>query len=58
MSFKIGTAARLCDSLAKANVNIRMIDQGYSEMSIIVGVDTKDYEKAITAIYNEFFLEK
>ncbi len=54
MSFKPGTAAKLCTALATAGVNIRMIDQGSSEMNIIVGVATEDYEKAVRAIYKEF----
>lgn len=54
MFFKAGTAARLCRALANANVNIRMIDQGSSELNIIVGVDTDDYDRAIRAIYGEF----
>ena len=49
-----GTAARIFTSLAKANVNIRMIDQGSSELNIIIGVDANDYITAINAIYNEF----
>ncbi len=49
-----GTAARIFTSLANAGINIRMIDQGSSELNIIVGVDEADYEKAITAIYTEF----
>lgn len=54
MSFVPGTAARLFNALAKEKINIRMIDQGSSEMNIIVGVATLDYERAITSIYNEF----
>lgn len=54
MSFKPGTASRIFNALAKENINIRMIDQGSSEMNIIVGVSTQDYEKAIMSIYNEF----
>ena len=54
MSFKPGTAAKLCGALATAGVNIRMIDQGSSEMNIIVGVATQDYEKAVRAIYKAF----
>ncbi len=50
----IGTAARLFATLAEAHVNIRMIDQGSSELNIIIGVDNKDFEKAITAIHNAF----
>ncbi len=51
---RIGVAARLFSSLAQGGVNIRMIDQGSSEINIIVGVDQADFEKAITSIYNEF----
>ena len=50
----VGVAARLFTALANANVNIRMIDQGSSEMNIIVGVDEKDFETAIRAIYKAF----
>ena len=49
-----GTAARVCDALARADINIRMIDQGSSELNIIVGVDDSEYEDAIKAIYAEF----
>ncbi|MBQ9780141.1 MAG: aspartate kinase [Clostridia bacterium] len=49
-----GTAARVCDALARADVNIRMIDQGSSELNIIVGVDDAEYEDALRAIYAEF----
>lgn len=58
MSHKTGTAARLFNALAKQNINIRMIDQGSSEMNIIVGVMTVDYENAIKSIYHEFVTEK
>ena len=49
-----GTAARLFSAMSKAGINVRMIDQGSSELSIIVGVDDVDYEATIKAIYNEF----
>ncbi|MDR3364275.1 MAG: aspartate kinase [Clostridiales Family XIII bacterium] len=49
-----GVAARLFGALTEAGVNIRMIDQGSSEMNIIVGVETKDFETAIRAIYKTF----
>ncbi len=49
-----GTAASIFDSLAKADINIRMIDQGSSELNIIVGVDNKDFEKAIRTMYAHF----
>ena len=49
-----GTAARVFASLANSNINVRMIDQGSSELNIIIGVETNDYAAAIKAIYNEF----
>lgn len=49
-----GTAARIFVALANAGVNIRMIDQGSSELNIIVGVDANDYVTALNSIYNEF----
>ena len=49
-----GTAARIFKALAEASVNIRMIDQGSSELNIIVGVEEADYITALRAIYNEF----
>ena len=55
MREKLGTAARLFNAVAKANINIRMIDQGSSELNIIIGVDNSDYENCIRAIYNEFY---
>ena len=54
MSARKGTSARLFTALAEAGVNIRMIDQGSSEMNIIVGVEEKDFETAIKAIYDAF----
>jgi len=44
----------LFSALADARVNIRMIDQGSSELNIIVGVEATDFEKAVRAIYNAF----
>ena len=49
-----GTAARVFDAISSANVNIRMIDQGSSELNIIVGVEEQDLERALNAIYVEF----
>ena len=49
-----GTAAKLFAGLQKANVNVKMIDQGSSELNIIVGVDNDDFEKAVKAIYEAF----
>ena len=49
-----GTAARVFDAISGADVNIRMIDQGSSEFSIIVGIEERDFNKALEAIYKEF----
>ena len=49
-----GTAARVFDAISNAGVNIRMIDQGSSELNIIVGVEEDDLNAATNAIYREF----
>ncbi len=54
MERHMGTAAKLFTALATEQINIRMIDQGSSELNIIVGIETVDYEKAIKAIYKAF----
>ncbi len=54
MSARQGTSAKLFTALAEAGVNIRMIDQGASEINIIIGVINSDFEKAIRVIYNAF----
>jgi aspartate kinase len=55
MSSSIGTSARLFNALAAANINVKLIDQGSSELNIIVGVKNEDCDKCIAAIYHEFF---
>ena len=54
MTYRTGVAAKLFAALAEKNINVRMIDQGSSEINIIVGVENKDFEEAIRAIYNAF----
>jgi aspartate kinase len=54
MVHNCGTAARLFGAMSRDGINVRMIDQGSSELSIIVGVDDADFEQTIRAIYNEF----
>ena len=49
-----GTAGRIFSALAHANVNVKMIDQGSSELNIIIGVNNDDFEEAIRAIYTIF----
>lgn len=51
-----GTAGRIFSALAHANVNVKMIDQGSSELNIIIGVANDDFETAIKAIYDIFVL--
>ena len=52
-----GTAARVFDALAASGINIRMIDQGSSESSIIVGIEEHDFDQALQSIYKEFVKE-
>jgi aspartate kinase len=54
MSRRIGVSSRLFTALANAGVNVRIIDQGASEISIIVGVDAADLGKGLRAIYDAF----
>lgn len=49
-----GTAGRIFSALAHAHINIKMIDQGSSELNIIIGVENQDFEAAIKAIYDIF----
>lgn len=53
-----GTAGRIFSALAHANVNVKMIDQGSSELNIIIGVTNEDFEAAIKAIYDIFVLAR
>ena len=55
MAKNVGTSARLFKALSEAGINVNMIDQGSSELNIIVGVENKDYADCIKAIYSEFF---
>ncbi len=54
MARRSGTAAKIFAALANAGINIKMIDQGSSELNIIIGVANSDYEKCIRAIYDAF----
>lgn len=56
MASRPGISAKLFSALGNNNINIRMIDQGSSEINIIVGVANKDFEAAIKAIYEAFVL--
>lgn len=51
-----GTAGRIFSALAHNNINVKMIDQGSSELNIIIGVTNDDFENAIRAIYDIFVI--
>lgn len=54
MAYQPGISAKLFTALGNDNINIRMIDQGSSEINIIVAVEDRDFERAIRAIYDAF----
>lgn len=51
-----GTVGRIFSALAHARINVKMIDQGSSELNIIIGVKNSDFETAIKAIYDIFII--
>ena len=56
MKSQRGTAGRVFSALAHARVNVKMIDQGSSELNIIIGVENRDFETAVKAIYDIFVM--
>ena len=54
LSKTIGAAAKITSALRDAGINIRMLNQGISEINVILGVDSPDFEPAIRAIYDAF----
>ncbi|MDD2647978.1 MAG: aspartate kinase [Eubacteriales bacterium] len=54
MVHSLGTAAKLFTAMSENNINVKMIDQGSSEINIIVGVDEGDFERTVKAIYSAF----
>ncbi|MDQ0273469.1 aspartate kinase [Cytobacillus purgationiresistens] len=55
MRHNVGTMARAANALAQAEVNIEMINQGSSEVSMMFAVKEVDEKRAVKALYNEFF---
>ncbi len=49
-----GTAARIFASMAHARINVKMIDQGSSELNVIIGIGDADFDEAIRRIYDMF----
>jgi aspartate kinase len=58
MHYTVGVAARATKALAEAGVNIEMLNQGSSEISMMFGVKAMDRKKAVQALYNAFFTDK
>ncbi|MDY3361909.1 MAG: aspartate kinase, partial [Clostridium celatum] len=54
MAYTKGVASKIFTALSDADINIRMIDQGSSEINILVGIENEDFEKGINAIYKAF----
>ncbi len=54
MSRRPGTSGRVFGALGEAGINIRMITQSSQEISIIMGVNNEDFDRAINVIYQAF----
>ncbi len=54
MSRRAGTSGRIFGALGEAGINIRMITQSSQEISIILGVNNSDFDRAIRVIYDKF----
>ena len=57
MAFRPGTSGRIFAALGEHGINIRMISQGPDELNIIVGVENKDFNRAVAALYETFAAE-
>ena len=55
MTKSVGVATRATAAFSKSGINIKMINQGSSEVSIMFGVEEQDAKAAVVALYNEFF---
>jgi aspartate kinase len=55
MRHTIGLAARACSAFARADINLEMINQGFSEVSMMFGISSDDVDNAVRALYDEFF---
>lgn len=58
MASNVGTAGKIFSALGQQNINVRIIDQGSSEINIIIGVDECNLEKSIRTIYDAFAWEE
>ena len=57
MCYSAGMLARATSALAAAGINISMVNQGASEVSFMIGIRSADHDRAVRALYNEFFGE-
>ncbi len=57
MCYSAGMLARATTALARAGINISMVNQGASEVSFMIGIRSADHDRAVRALYNEFFGE-
>tara|TARA_Y100001978_G_scaffold198089_1_gene209988 strand:- start:11294 stop:12715 length:1422 start_codon:yes stop_codon:yes gene_type:complete len=55
MNHTIGLAGRACTAFADAGVNLEMINQGSSEVSMMFGIKASDIPNSVLALYNQFF---
>lgn len=51
MAKRSGVCAKIFETLGKEDINVRLLAQGPSELNIIIGIQTKDYEKTIKSLY-------
>ena len=54
MAYRPGISGKIFATLGQEGINIRMINQGPDELNIILGVENRDFEKAIRVLYNSF----
>ncbi len=52
---KVGVLAQSAQALSTAGINVKMVNQGSSELSIIFGIDAADEKRAVKALYDEFY---
>jgi aspartate kinase len=57
MAYRVGVAARVFGALAAARVNVRLMNQGSSEISIFIGVANDDLEASVRALHSAFVTE-
>lgn len=54
MTYRPGISGKIFRALGEEKINIRTIAQGADELSIIVGVENKNYDAAVRVLYESF----